>query len=227
MMAWGIDASSKCGLAIWDTRADLSGAHCEVIEVKGESNYYWFSAQMGRNLRQRVQRFGKPDIVVIEQGSESTQGTGINGIIWAWNCIGAVVSAFGIAEVPIATIYPAQWRKPFYGQGFICPQVPVMEKGVQVIDPKTGKPKFKNDWKTAAIEKCEREGVNLPPQKTIAHNAAEAVGIAHSWVHSTPIHEEFHDAFKALKLANGDRETTLFSAGKLRSTQHTRTGAAA
>ncbi|OWV62558.1 hypothetical protein ATY75_12095 [Rhizobium sp. N122] len=225
MIVWGIDASSKCGLAIWDTDRDLASVHCEVIEVKGESNHYWFAAQMGRILRARVERFGMPDLLVIEQGSHSTQGTGVNGVIWAWNCIGAVMAFSGICEFPIATIHHDSWRKPFYGAGFVCPQEPVMEtveeRGQrirrQVIEK--GKPKFKNDWKTAAIQKCERDGVTLPPQKTIAHNAAEAVGIAHSWVHSTPINEEFHAAFKAMKLANGDREANLFSAGKLRSQQ--------
>ncbi|MBZ5767505.1 hypothetical protein LAV84_18425 [Rhizobium sp. VS19-DR104.2] len=156
-----------------------------------------------------------PDIVVIEQGSESTQGTGINGVIWSWNCIGAVMAFCGICEVPIATIHPSTWRKPFYGHGFACPQVPVMENGVQVIEK--GKPKFKNDWKTAAVQKCEREGINLPPQKTIAHNAAEAVGIAHSWAHASVVDPEFHKAFMDMKSANGSPQLSLLSAGKARS----------
>lgn len=207
MIVWGIDPSSKCGLAIWDTDRKLASAHCEVIEVKGETNYYLYAANMGRKLRERVKEFGMPSIVVIEQGSESTQGTGVNGIIWSWNCIGAVTSFLGVCEVPIATIHPATWRKPFYGIGFAPPQLPVMEKGVQVVEK--GKLKFKNDWKSAAVQKCESEGVTLPPQKTISHNAAEAVGIAHSWAHATIISEEFEDAWLAL---NGNtRSRDLFS----------------
>jgi hypothetical protein len=223
MKVWGIDASSKCGLAILDTNRNLASAHCEVIELKGDSNYYFYAANMGRRLRARVEQHGMPDIVVIEQGSESTQGTGVNGIIWSWNCIGAVMSFFGICEVPIATIHPSTWRKPFYGHGFVCPQEPVMESVVingqkirrQVIEK--GNPKFKNDWKTAAIQKCEREGVTLPTQKTIAHNAAEAVGIAHSWAHSSVVDPEFHKAFMDMKLANGSTQMSLLSAGKMRS----------
>lgn len=226
MIVWGIDASSKCGLAIWDTDRNLASVHCEVIEIKGDTNYYWYAANMGRKLRTRVEQHGMPALVVIEQGSESTQGTGVNGIIWSWDCIGAVMSFCGICEVPIAVIHPSTWRKPFYGQGFVPPQLPVMEKGIQVIEK--GKPKFKNDWKTAAVEKCEREGVALPTQKTIAHNAAEAVGIAHSWKHAAIINEEFEKAFTAMKLANGDREADLFSAGRIRSQQcNERAGAAA
>lgn len=223
---WGIDPSSKCGLAIWDSTSDLSAVHCEVIDNKEESDYYWYAGRLARIVRERVQEFGRPDIVVIEQGSESTQGTGVNGLIWIWNVIGTVSGLIGVYGIPIATIHPSTWRKPFYGQGFVPPQLPVMEtiveNGVklrrQVIEK--GRPKFKNDWKTAATEKCEREGVDLPPQKAISHNAAEAVGIAHSWKHATVINPSFHDAFKAMKLADGDRDAPLFSAGKLRSMQN-------
>lgn len=205
MKVWGIDPSSNCGLAIWDTDTDLSAVHCEVIETPGE--YYWFSAQMGRKLYERFKTHGKPDLVVIEQGSESTQGTNVNGVISCWNCIGSIMSIMGVSGVPIAVIHPSSWRKPFYGQGFQCPQKPVMETvyeaGVkvrrQVIEK--GKPKFKNDWKEAAIRKCEADGVTLPPQKTIAHNAAEAVGIAHSWAHAKAIDAEFHPTFMEMRKA--------------------------
>lgn len=208
MNVWGIDSSSNCGLAIWDTDRSLSSAHCEVIKNDFEGDYYYFAVQMGRKLRERVNQFGRPDLVVIEQGSESTQGTGIKGIIWSWNCIGAVMSLVGVYDMPIATIHPASWRKPFYGERFIPPQLPVMEKAIvggveikrQVVEK--GRLKFKNDWKAAAIQKCEDEGVTLPPQKTIAHNAAEAVGIAHSWVHAKIINHEFKDAFERLKANN-------------------------
>lgn len=201
MKVWGIDPSSKCGLAIWDTETHISRAHCEVIENKSDRDYYFYSIQMGRKLRERAKEFGKPDLIVVEQGSESTQGTGINGVIWCWACLGAVNSIAGILGSTVAFISPAAWRKPFYGVGFECPQLPVMEtvieRGVkvrrQVVEK--GKLKFKNDWKTAAIQKCERDGVTLPPQKTIAHNAAEAVGIAHSWAHATVVNAEFHQAF--------------------------------
>jgi hypothetical protein len=207
MKVWGIDPSSKCGLAIWDTTADLSSVHCEVIENKSDRDYYFYSIQMGRKLRERAKGFGKPDLIVVEQGSESTQGTGISGIIWCWACLGAVSSIAGILGPVVAFISPASWRKPFYGAGFVCPQLPVMETVIeggikvrrQVVEK--GKLKFKNDWKTAAIRKCEHDGVTLPPQKTIAHNAAEAVGIAHSWAHATAVNPEFHQAFIEMRKA--------------------------
>ena len=203
MKVWGIDPSSKCGLAIWDTDTDISSAHCEVIENKVKRDYYWYSVQMGRKLRARVQDFGKPSLVVIEQASESTQGTGVDGVIWAWDCVGAVASLLGVYGVPIAIISPMGWRKPYYGKGFIPPQIPVMEDGKQVW--KNGKPQFKNDWKTAAINKCDELGVTIPPQKTLAHNAAEAIGIAHSWAHAEPINKEFHPAFQALLQQRNER----------------------
>lgn len=204
MIVWGIDPSSVCGLAIWDTDRDISSVHCEVIENGDESNYYWYAAQMGRKLRSRVTRYGKPDIVVIEQGSESTQGTGVNGIIWCWNCIGAVTSLVGVYNVVVATIHPSSWRKPFYGRGFNPPQKPVMEtvfEGGQKVKRQViekGRPKFKNDWKSAAVNKCEELGVTLPTKKTISHNAAEAVAIAHSWAHAEIINKEFEPAFMSL-----------------------------
>lgn len=211
MKVWGIDPSSKCGLAIWDTKCSLASIHCEVIDNKVEGDYYWYAAQMGRKLRARVNEFGKPDIVVIEQGSESTQGTGVHGVIWSWNVIGAIVSLMGVYGMPIATITTGAWRKPFYGKGFIPPQVPATERVVvngqkvtrQIVQ--NGKPKFKNDWKAAAILKCQDEGVTLPPQKTIAHNAAEAVGIAHSWAHASIINKEFEPSFVSLLQQRNER----------------------
>lgn len=199
MIVWGIDPSSNCGFAILDTDRNIAAVHCEVWENKTTRDYYWYGVRVGRALRNRVERFGRPDVVVIEQGSESTQGTGINGVIWSWACIGAVMGLVGVyPKLIICTIHPSTWRKPFYGEGFEPPQEPVMEKGVQVLDKK-GKPKFKNDWKAAAVQKCERLGITLPPKTTTNHNAAEAVGIAHSWAHSTYIHDDYEDAFKELR----------------------------
>lgn len=210
MIVWGFDPSSHCGFAVLDVDRDLSSAHCEVIDGK-DWDYYVFASQMGRVLKERYKTFGKPDLIVIEQGSESTQGTGINGIIWAWNCIGAVTSFAGIMGVPICTIWPATWRKPFYGKDFVPPQVEVTETVEinghkvkrQVI--KNGRPQFKNDWKAAVIQKCERDGVTLPPLKATAHNAGEALGIAHSWAHASIIDSEFEDAFIAMKKARNDK----------------------
>jgi len=215
MIVWGIDPSSKCGLAIYDAERSVSAAHCEVLDMKDSPNYYWYGAQLGRKLRSRVNDFGRPDIIVIEQGSESTQGTGINGIIWVWNVIGTVTGVFGVYGTPIATIHPATWRKPFYGIGFKPPQLPVMESIVvngqkvrrQVVEK--GKPKFQNDWKAAAVAKCENDGITLPPQKTLAHNAAEAFGVAHSWAHASVIDKEFHPAFMALLQQRNERPASV------------------
>jgi hypothetical protein len=214
MIIWGIDPSSKCGLAIWDSKRDLSSAHCEVIENKVEADYYWYAAQMGRRLRARVNEYGRPDIVVIEQGSESTQGTGVHGIIWSWNVIGSIMSLMGVYGMPIATITPGRWRKPFYGVGFIPPQDPVMERVTvngqkvsrQVIEK--GKPKFQNNWKAAAVNKCTDLGVTFPPQKTISHNACEAVGIAHSWAHASIINQEYRPAFQTMLQQRNERAPT-------------------
>src|SRR5690606_3509135 len=115
--------------------------------------YYWYSVKVGRALRNRAERHGVPDLVVIEQGSESTQGTGINGIIWSWACIGAAMGLVGVyPRLAICTIHPSNWRGPYYGRGFEPPKNPVIEKGVHVLD-KRGKPKFENDWKAAAVQK--------------------------------------------------------------------------
>ena len=221
MIVWGIDPSSNCGLAIYDTERHISAVHCEVLTSEKDWDYYFYSVQMGRKLRERINRFGLPDLIVIEQGSESSQGTGVNGLIWIWNVIGAIVSVIGIYGVPIAIIHPATWRKPFYGKHFQCPQKPVMESVVingvkttrQVIEK--GKPKFKNDWKTAATDKCTELGVTYPTQKTIAHNACEAVGMAYEWHHATVINKEFYDAFQAMLKQRNERAPAgdLFQGG--------------
>lgn len=211
MRVWGIDPSSKCGLAIWDTETNVASAHCEVIENSSEGDYYWFSEQMGRKLVNRVGEFGEPDLIVIEQGSESTQGTGVNGVIWCWNVIGSVVSLMGVYGKPIAIISPAGWRKPFFGRDYNPPQKPVTERvfenGVkitrQVIEK--GKPKFKNDWKAAIIQKCADDGITLPNKASVAHNAGEAFGVAHSWSHSKVINPAHHKAFMALLQQRNER----------------------
>lgn len=198
MNVWGFDPSSKCGLSIWDTSRHISSAHCEVIENTVNRDYYWYSFQMGRKLRARIKQFGKPDLVVIEQASESSQGTGINGIIWCWDCVGAISSFVGICGVPAATITSSAWRNPFYGRGFVPPQVPVIGKDKKQEVDRFGRPKFSNDWKAAAVNKCSELGIVLPSKKGTAHNAAEAVGIAHSWRHADIINKEFEPAFMSM-----------------------------
>lgn len=210
MKVWGIDPSSKCGIAIWDTKCSLASVHCEVIDNKVEGDYYWYAAQMGRKLRARVNEFGKPHIVVIEQGSESTQGTGVHGVIWSWNVIGAIVSIMGVYGMPIATITPGAWRKPFYGKAFVPPQLPVTERVVvngqkvtrQVIE--NGRPKFKTTGRRPQSLSAKTKA-SLPTQKTIAHNAAEAVGIAHSWYYSKIINKEYEKPFMSLKDQRNER----------------------
>ena len=63
---------------------------------------------------------------------------------------------------------PATGRKMFFGQGFKPPQ-------------RREKTKMVNDWKSAVVEECNRMSIELPPQKTIAHNAAEAAAMAICW----------------------------------------------
>lgn len=211
MKVWGIDPSSNCGLAIWQSERDISSAHCEVIEKKGKRDYYWYSLQLGRKINARVKEFGKPDLVVIEQGSESSQGTGVDGLIWLWDCISAYTAVFGCFGVPITTITPGRWRKPFYGENFDAPKLPVLETVFvngqkvrrQVLEG--GLPKYQNDWKTAAVTKCTELGVVIPEKKTVAHNACEAIGIAHSWAHSSVINAEFLPAFTAMLKARNDK----------------------
>ncbi|MGP4665959.1 hypothetical protein [Agrobacterium pusense] len=78
---------------------------------------------------------------------------------------GAVYATLGNWGKPWGTISAATWRKMFFGAGY---KPPLDNHG-------------KNDWKRAAIEQCELEGIILPAKKATRDNAAEAAALAVCW----------------------------------------------
>ncbi len=193
----GADPSKCTGWALLDTTRDLSAIQCGCLEMPAKSDHYFTSDQIGLKtttlLRQCKQDFGRyPDFAVLEQQIEAQasmagRGQSFAGSIYPWIATSAIVATLANFKVPYGTIMPASWRKMFFS-GYVIPEKPVMEtvveNGVKVrrqVVGKDGKPKFQKDWKTAAIRKCEELGINLPSNKELADDAAEACAIAICW----------------------------------------------
>ena len=87
---------------------------------------------------------------------------------------------------------PSSWRKSFFGEGF----KPPLDK------------KQKKDWKSAAVEECERIGITLPKQKALAHNAAEACALAICWgVRDMKVHAGgYHQPWLNLVMQRNERQ---------------------
>jgi len=171
----GIDPSKNTGWSIFDNTRDLSAIQCGCLEMPAKSDHYFTSDQIGLKtttlLRQCKQDFGRyPDFAVLEQQIEAQasmagRGQSFAGSIYPWIATSAIVATLANFKVPYGTIMPASWRKMFFGQGF---KPPLDSKG-------------KKDWKKAAIDECERLGINLPSKRALADDAAEACAIAICW----------------------------------------------
>jgi len=196
----GLDLSSHGGWAVYDLERSRSAIECGVYEFPEKSSPEYRGAQIGLKLASTIrwaqQAYGRPlDLAAIE-GMAMTSIAGVRSTIISAALHGACYSTlanFGIAwgTVPVAT-----WRAAIYGKGFKPPQKLVTKKikGVKQQVPE-------NDWKIAAVNACHDMQINLPPQKTIAHNAAEAACVAICW-RSAKLHaKRYHDRFMALQQA--------------------------
>jgi hypothetical protein len=165
-LIYGFDQSKNTGWAVYDTERSRSNIKCGVFRVLDKSDAYFTADQIGVMTGEIIQEYGKPDFVVLEGQLETVvRNTMFKGIIYPWIATAAIISTISKYAIPYGTIPSATWRKAFYGTGFTPPKD---NKG-------------KNDWKTPAVDECERIGITLPKQKTIAHNAAEACALAICW----------------------------------------------
>lgn len=187
MLIIGFDPSKSTGWALFDTTRHVSQIQCGVFELPEKSDHYFTGDQLSVKVKTFLRDIQKkhsqyPDFAVLEGQKKSTFGNkGFDGIVYPWITTTAIVSTLANFGVPYGTLSDSQWRE-FYGEDFEPPQKPVMVDGKQELD-KHGKPKFANDWKSAAVNECESAGITIPSKKTIAHNACEAVMIARSWRH--------------------------------------------
>lgn len=196
----GFDPSKYTGWALYSPdrrKADGNFSHiqCGVFEMPKNADMYYLADQLGLKVTALVRRikaeFGiKPDFAVLEHQIEaqvSMQGRGqsFSGSITPWVASSAIVSTLSNHGIPYATLMPSAWRPAFFGEQFDPPQLPVME--TVIVDGqkvrrqarnKKGSLKFKDDWKSAAITKCEEMGIELPKQKALADDAAEACALA-------------------------------------------------
>lgn len=173
-----LDTSKSAGFAIWNTANDPSSIKAGVLQFKDGESIEYCAGQMGLKIVSMI-REHKPNFIIMEESIKTTM-KGASATIVSNMLHGAVIATCENMRVLWGTIPIATWRKMFFGSGFKPPQKPVMKKGVQEID-QYGKPKFVNDWKAAAVASCEKAGITLPTQKTIAHNAAEAAAMAYCW----------------------------------------------
>ena len=131
-----------------------------------KADHYYTADQIGLKTRTMIKDYGKPDFAVLEEQSLAKIGkSSADAMIYPWVATSAIVSVLANYGIPYGTIPPGTWRKMFFGTGF---KPPLDKDG-------------KNDWKSAAVGACERHGIILPSQKTIAHNAAEACALAICW----------------------------------------------
>ena len=172
----GFDPSKSTGWALFSPereREDGNFSHieCGVFQMPDKADHYYTSDQIGmkvanllRGIKERHKRL--PDFAVLEQQIlAKIANTSADAMIYPWIASSSIVATLANFGIPYGTLMPSSWRKSFFGQGF---KPPLDKKG-------------KNDWKTAAVDLCEQRGIELPKQKALAHNAAEACALAICW----------------------------------------------
>lgn len=157
------------GWAYWDSKTAHSAIKCGVLKMPENANEYFTAEELGIKVNALIKDLGKPDFVVIEEMARANVGgSNAAAMIYAAGSAFAIIATVGNWGIPSGSIMPSTWRKMFFGEGFKPPL-------------RKEKTKFVNDWKTAVVEECNRMSIELPTQKTIAHNAAEAVAMAICW----------------------------------------------
>lgn len=158
-----LDTSKTAGYAIWDTSRHASSMKAAVLQFKAGESVEYCAGQMGLKIVGMI-REHKPDFIIMEESIKTTM-KGASATIVSNMLHGAVIATCENMGVLWGTIPIPTWRKMFYGSGF----KPPLDKN------------NKNDWKAAAVAACEKAGITLPTQKTVAHNAAEAAAMAYCW----------------------------------------------
>lgn len=195
MLSIGFDPSKHTGYGLWNTQKDHSSMECGVLEMPKGADQYYTGDQIGRKvvelIRSCKERHGRyPDFATLEEQSLAKIGnTSADALIYPWVATSAIVSTLANFGIPYGTIPASTWRVMFFGQGFKPP-----------LDSK-----HKKDWKAAAVAHCERMGISLPPQKTIAHNAAEGCALAICWRGAKLHARRYEPAFLSLLQQRNER----------------------
>ncbi|MCZ4500982.1 MAG: hypothetical protein JWQ74_3537 [Marmoricola sp.] len=194
MIVMGLDLATNSGWAVRDSAKHRSSIECGVISVgeyDWETKYGSFSVQLLALVRQH-----KPDFVAIERpehgvrqfkkagkpdltGQAQETATINPGALQLTGIVGAAVTVCTLMNIPCGFIAANSWRPIYYGKGFRPP--------VKLVrDRKTGKQREDGlDWKQAAIDACDREGIKLPTNKDDQRDAAEAVAVCTCWAKTT------------------------------------------
>jgi hypothetical protein len=190
MIIMGLDLSSNSGWAVRDSDRHRSSIETGVISV---SEYDWEEKYaIFANLFYPLIKRYRPDFVAIERPEHGVrqfnkQGrpdlTGQQASVMTINpaalqltgIAGAAIGICMLMKVPYGTIAATSWRPVYFGKGFKPPVEKIRDRRTGEL--KDGKP----DWKQAAIDSCELEGIKLPSTKKDQKDAAEAVGVCTCW----------------------------------------------
>jgi hypothetical protein len=203
----GLDISKTTGWAIFETWADPSKIATGIISFPEKASIEYCADQMQAKLADLLKNYKKAnpataempdgaeiDFAVIETALKASPKKDSSSIVSSCMLHGAVLATLSRFKIPWGTIASQSWRSHFFADGFKPPQK-------MIINKKTGKPRFENDWKTPVVNACERDGISLPPQTTLAHNAAEAAAIAQLYFLKEVKHHagRYEPAIKAIR----------------------------
>lgn len=189
MIVIGGDLAANSGYAVRDSEKHRSTIECGVISVdeyEWEARYAIFAIQWLDLMRKY-----SPDFVALEAPEHGVRqfakkektdlagndsGLTINpGALQLTGIVSAAVTCCTLLSIPWGIVYPITWRGAYYGKDFVPPRK-------MVRDAKTGRMRDEGpDWKQAAIDAAEREGIRLPSTKKDKKDAAEAIGVGTCW----------------------------------------------
>lgn len=193
-----LDIATLCGVAIYDTKRHLSAIMTGTINVGAaddDESAIWERSGIGEEIvklrNQAKELFGQSiDFVVIEAKANLPIGRAVASWGNSSELHGAVCSHLRTMKIPFGTVMPSRWRSAAFPTGFKPPVIQVK---------KAGKVEDKNDWKTAAVEKCIELGIQLPERKSHGReDAAEAALMALVWHRATAHGPIGKEAFERL-----------------------------
>lgn len=204
MLILGLDIATVTGIGFVDAARPPATWRAIALEAEGES--IWekvddFDGGLRDLLSER-----RPDFAVIERplgvvvdyggGPGQQEDGGGKRMINATTTIllaglaGAAIGVLNGLGIPFGMISDKTWRRAYYGPGFQPPTRIVKQRG---------KDKIERDWKAAAVQRAELQGILLPSSKKAAHDAAEAIGIAVAWQSVNMIPRRHQRAFMDLR----------------------------
>lgn len=201
MLILGLDIATVTGIGFVDTAQPPPAWRAIALEAEGDS--VWEKVDdFDDGLRALVSE-RRPDFAVIERPlgvvvdyGGGQQRDGGNRMINATTTIllaglaGAAIGVLNGLGIPYGMVADRTWRRAYFGTGFEPPEKIVRQHG---------KEKIERDWKAAAVQRAELQGILLPSSKKAAHDAAEAIGIAVAWHSVNMIPARHQRAFMDLR----------------------------